>query len=164
MTRLPASGRLRPQATADSAFFWDAAAAGRLDIQRCTACQALRFPPGPACPHCHCLEWEAIRASGKGRLFSYTVVRHPVMPGFQGPAVVAIVELEEGVRMATNIDIDADSADDLVIGEPLEVFFLPQAEGWSVPQFRRVPRLPARQERERGEPLHSAERTARSDA
>jgi uncharacterized OB-fold protein len=137
MTGLPVSGRLRPQATADSAFFWDAAAAGRLEIQRCTDCAALRFPPGPACPHCHSLGWDAVSACGQGRLFSYTVVRHPPMPGFDGPAVVAVVELEEGVRMATNIDIDADSADHLVIGEPLEVFFLPQEEGWSVPQFRR---------------------------
>lgn len=137
MTGLPVSGRLRPQATADSAFFWDAAAAGRLEIQRCAACGALRYPPGPACPHCHSLEWAPISASGQGSLFSYTVVRHPPMPGFNGPAVVAVVELEEGVRMVANIDVDADSAGALVIGEPLEVFFLPQDEGWTVPQFRR---------------------------
>lgn len=163
MTGLPVSGRLRPQATADSAFFWEAAAAGRLDIQGCAACGALRYPPGPACPLCHCLEWKAVPASGKGRLYSYTVVRHPAMPGFDGPAVAAIVELEEGVRMATNLDIDPDSADDLVIGEPLEVFFLPQEEGWTAPQFRRAPRPPATGERERGKPPHPAERTASAD-
>jgi uncharacterized OB-fold protein len=135
VSRLPVSGRLRPQATDDTAFFWDAAAAGRLEIQRCTRCSALRYPPGPACPDCHSLGWEPVEVSGRGHLFSYTVVHHPPVPGFDGPAVVGVVELDEGVRLVTNLDLDP--ADTPVIGEPLEVFFLRQAEGWSVPQFRR---------------------------
>jgi uncharacterized OB-fold protein len=135
MSRLPTSGRLRPQITQDTAFFWDAAAAGRLEIQRCVECSALRYPPGPACPTCHSLTWEAVQVSGKGSLFSYTVVHHPPVPGFGGPAVVGAVELDEGVRLVANLDVD--SADDLRIGEPLEVFFLDQEEGWSLPQFRR---------------------------
>jgi uncharacterized OB-fold protein len=126
---------MRPQATPDTAFFWGAAREGRLVIQRCSACLALRHPPGPLCPHCHSLEWEAFPVSGTGRLFSYTVVHHPRMPGFTGPAIVGIVELDEGVRLVTNLAVDDPGS--LSIGEPLEVFFLGQEGGWSVPQFRR---------------------------
>jgi uncharacterized OB-fold protein len=135
VTGLPTAGRLRPQPTDDTAFFWDAAAAGRLELQRCQDCLAPRFPPGPACPDCRSLRWETVVASGRGRLFSYTIVHHPPVPGFGAPAVVGVVELDEGVRLVTNLDLGP--ADTPVIGEPLEVFFLPQADGWAVPQFRR---------------------------
>lgn len=135
MSALPTSGRLQPQSTSDTAFFWQAAADGRLEVQRCGGCSALRYPPGPACPRCHSLEWEPARLSGRGQLYSYTIVRHPLVPGFDGPAVVGVVELDEGVRVVTNLDVDPE--EDFRIGEPLEVFFLPQQEGWSAPQFRR---------------------------
>lgn len=129
------SGRLQPGMNEDTSFFWEAAAEGRLVIQRCSGCGQLRHPPGPACPSCHSLEWEGVQVSGRGTLYSYTVVHHPPAPGFDGPAIAAVIELEEGVRLISNIT-DADP-DTLRIGEPLEVWFLPQAEGWTAPQFRR---------------------------
>jgi uncharacterized OB-fold protein len=131
----PTSGRILPAMNQDTQFFWDAAAEDRLAIQRCSACGLLRHPPGPACPSCHSLDWEASDVSGNGTLYSYMVVHHPPAPGFSSPAIVAVVQLDEGVRLISNITgVDPET---LAIGEPLEVYFLPQQEGWTAPQFRR---------------------------
>jgi hypothetical protein len=119
----------------DTSFFWKAAAEGRLAIQRCSGCGLLRHPPGPACPSCQSLEWEPAEVSGRGTLYSYTVIHHPPAPGFDGPAIAAVVALEEGPRLISNIT--GTDPETLRIGEPLEVWFLPQAEGWTAPQFRR---------------------------
>jgi uncharacterized protein len=131
----PTKGRMQPAMNSDTQFFWDAAAEGRLVIQRCTACGRLRHPPGPACPQCRSLDWDTLESSGRGTLYSYTVVYHPLAPGFDDPATVVVVELEEGVRVVSNL-IEAEAAP-LQIGEPLEVFFVAQDEGWTAPQFRR---------------------------
>lgn len=132
---LPTKGRIRPAMSTDTVFFWEGAKRHKLLIQRCTSCGNLRHPPAPACPSCHSLDWDTIEASGRGRLHSYVVHHHPPMPGFDGPAVVVLVDLEEGTRLVSNIaDVQPDQ---LCIGEPLEVFFLDQEEGWTVPQFRR---------------------------
>lgn len=132
---LPVRGRLRPAMNQDTQFFWDAAAQGHLVAQQCTACGLLRHPPGPVCPACHGFDWTPQRLSGNGTLYSYTVIRNPPAPGFDGPAIVVAVDLDEGVRLVSNIG-DVDPAD-LQIGERLEVCFLTQDEGWTAPQFRR---------------------------
>jgi len=132
---LPTSGRIGPAVTKDTEFFWEGAKDHRLLIQRCTSCEELRHPPGPACPYCHSFDWEPTEVSGRGELYSYTIAHHPKPPGFDEPAVAVVVQLEEGVRLVSNLE-DACAAT-LQIGEPLEVFFLDQDEGWSVPQFRR---------------------------
>jgi uncharacterized OB-fold protein len=132
----PTSGRTQPAISPDTQFFWDAAAKEELRVQCCSACGRLRHPPGPACPHCLSLEWETRLLSGRGTLYSYTVLHHPLPAGFDQPAIVVVVEMEEGVRLVSNIA--GATAESLRIGEPLEVFFLPQAEGWTAPQFRRA--------------------------
>lgn len=132
---VPTRGRLQPAVNQDTQFFWDAAASGRLAIQRCRECGKLRHPPGPACPRCHSLAWAPTDVSGRGKLHSFTVVHHPPVPGFLGPAIIVLVDLDEGVRLVSNIG-GVDPAT-LVIGESLEVHFVPQDEGWTAPQFRR---------------------------
>jgi uncharacterized OB-fold protein len=132
----PTSGRTPPAIGPDTQFFWDAAAKEELRIQCCSACGRLRHPPGPACPRCLSLEWETRLMSGRGTLYSYMVLHHPLPAGFEHPAIVVVVELEEGVRLVSNIA--GVTAESLRIGEPLEVFFLPQEEGWTAPQFRRA--------------------------
>lgn len=132
----PVRGRPSPAASQDTEFFWQVAADRRLAVQACVKCGALRHPPGPSCPECLSLMWRTRDLSGRGTLYSYTVVHHPRAVGFDGPAVVVLVEMEEGVRIVSNVDeIDPDT---LRIGEPLEVYFVDQDEGWTVPQFRRV--------------------------
>lgn len=135
MPNAPTKGRPQPAFSTDTEFFWEGARHNKLLVQRCWDCQTLRHPPGPACPTCHSLDSEVTELSGRGTLYSYTVVHHPLPPGFVEPAIVGVIELEKGIRFVSNIvDVEPES---LKIGEPLEVYFLEQEEGWTAPQFRR---------------------------
>ena len=93
----------------DSQFFWDGTKAGELRIQRCNACGAKRFPPGPACPACGAYDRGYDVAAGTGTVFSYVVHRHPPVPGKELPIVIALIDLDEGVRMVGEV---VDVADD----------------------------------------------------
>ncbi len=97
------STRLAPTVTPDTAFFWEGVAEGWLLLQRCAACGRFRHPPRPMCPWCRSLEWKAVEASGRGTVFSFVMPAHPELPFMEYPYVVAVVELEEGTRMVTNI-------------------------------------------------------------
>jgi uncharacterized protein len=97
------SMRLAPSMTADSQFFWDGVKDGRLLIQCCTACGALRHPPRPMCPHCHSLTWDTLESSGKGTVYSFVMPRHPEFPFFDDDYIVALIELEEGTRLVSNV-------------------------------------------------------------
>jgi hypothetical protein len=126
--------RPRPARTQDTAFFWDGVAAGELRIQRCTRCRALRHPPGPMCPHCQSLEWDALVASGRGRVFSFVVVHHPPVPPFAYPNAIVLVELDEGTRLVSNL-VGVDPAD-VTIGMPVQVEFTRVDEELVLPLFR----------------------------
>ncbi len=106
-----------PAPDPESTPFWDSCREHKLKIVRCTSCGSTRFPPTSFCPKCQSADHEWIEASGKGRVFSWIVVRHPVpkdVYALDVPYVVALVELDEGVRMPTNIidclpeDVKAD--------------------------------------------------------
>ncbi|HZC70810.1 MAG TPA: bifunctional MaoC family dehydratase N-terminal/OB-fold nucleic acid binding domain-containing protein [Jatrophihabitans sp.] len=113
------SQTLRPVVSLDTAFFWAGTADGELRIQHCPACGRLRHPPGPMCPSCGAEKQDCIVATGRGTVFSYVVHHHPKVPGKQLPFVVALVELEEGVRMLGEL-IDVDPAA-VTIGMLVEV-------------------------------------------
>lgn len=100
--------RLAPTVTPDTAFFWDGLKEHRLRIQRCTDCGRLRHPPRPMCPHCNSLAWDAIDAAGTGTVHSFVMPRHPDF-GFAPPHIVALVDLDEGTRLVTNL-VDVDEA------------------------------------------------------
>lgn len=126
----------RPTADRDSAFFWEGLEAGELRIQRCTACHALRHPPGPMCPGCHGLSWDWVVSGGRGTVHSFVVHHHPPIPGFEPPFVVALVDLAEGTRLVANL---AGIAPDAVeVGLPVEVEFVrvEGEDGWTLPRFR----------------------------
>jgi uncharacterized OB-fold protein len=89
----------RPQVNRDTAYFWEGTAAGELRIQECGGCGALRHPPGPMCPRCGATRPGYVVASGRGEVYSFVVHHHPPLPGREVPFVVALVELEEGVRV-----------------------------------------------------------------
>jgi uncharacterized OB-fold protein len=115
------SFRLAPSMTTDTRFFWDGAKDGRLLVQRCGGCGTLRHPPRPMCPHCHSLEWEAIDASGRGTVYSFVLPRHPPLPFFDDGYIVVLVELEEGVRLVSNlVDIEPEA---VAIGMAVRVRF-----------------------------------------
>ena len=111
---------LRPVISHDTAFFWEGTAAGELRIQHCPACDTLRHPPGPMCLACGADKPDYVVASGRGTVFSYVVHHHPPVPGKTLPFVVALVELEEGVRMLGEL-IDVDPARGARSGMPVEL-------------------------------------------
>jgi len=126
--------RPRPAVNDDNRFFWDAVARGELRIQRCASCGKLRHPPRPMCPKCQSLEWDTIRASGKGTVHSYVVPYHPQLPMFPQPYIVVLVDLAEGTRLVSNlIDIAPEEAK---VGMPVELVMVEVEEGFSLPLFR----------------------------
>jgi uncharacterized OB-fold protein len=127
---------IRPMRNRDSAFFWDGTAAGELRVPQCNACGALRFPPGPACPECGAFDRGHVVASGRGTVFSYVVHRHPPVPGKALPIVIALIDLEEGVRMVGEVVGVAD--DEIAIGIPLTVDYRRVDDDLTLPFWRRA--------------------------
>ncbi len=112
-----------PRPTQVSAPYWEAARRHELAIQRCASCQRHVFYPRLNCPACGSRQLDWVTASGRGTVYTYTIARRPTHPAFAGrtPYVIAIVELEEGPRMTTNIvGCDPDSVQ---IGMPVEAAF-----------------------------------------
>jgi uncharacterized OB-fold protein len=122
----------QPVTDEDSRFFWDGVQEGRLLVQRCSGCSALRHPPGPMCPECLSLEWEAVEASGRGTVYAWVLSHHPTEPDGD-PRVVVLVDLEEGVRLVSNLrDLPwTEVRNDI----PVEIFF-DDVDGVRLPQFR----------------------------
>ncbi len=111
---------MKPVPDADTKPFWDGIAAGELRLQRCTTCGMAVFYPRAVCPHCLAAPLTWFTAQGTGRVYSYTVA-HRAYGEFadQAPFTVALVDLDEGVRMMTRI---VDAAPGVVeIGLPVEM-------------------------------------------
>ena len=126
--------RIKPPMTEDNGWWWEEVGRDRLPIQRCTACSTLRHPPRPMCPRCRSMAWDFIEAAGRGTLFSYTVLHHPQFPGYDYPLTIAIVDLEEGGRICTQL-VDCER-DDIKIDMPLEMFIHEDADGFKLPMCR----------------------------
>lgn len=126
-----------PIPDAESKPFWEACRARELRIERCAECGTPRFPPASLCPRCRSARHEWIKASGRGSVFSWIVVRHPVprdLYASEVPYVVALVELEEGVRMPTNIVGCEPEA--IRAGMAVEVVFEDIGGDVTLPKFR----------------------------
>lgn len=119
-----------------SAPFFDGARAGRLMLRHCTACDAWSFPVRERCPHCFAAKLEWRPASGRGSLYTFTVMHQVMNPGFASvvPYNVAQVDLAEGVRITSNVVGVGNDA--LRIGMALEVVFEEVGERVSIPKFR----------------------------
>jgi uncharacterized protein len=91
-----------PVPSRDDDYFWRAARESRLVARRCRECGALQHPPAPMCPHCQSLDFAIEELSGRGVIYSWIVSRHPSTPDSDS-RVVAVVDLEEGIRMVSNI-------------------------------------------------------------
>jgi len=116
-----ADGVLRPVISRDTEFFWQGTKVGELRIQRWG--ETLRHPPGPVDPGGDLdAKPDYVVARGTGTVYSYVVHHHPKVPGKRLPFVVALVELDEGVRVLGEL-IDADPAD-VHIGLPVRAVFL----------------------------------------
>jgi uncharacterized OB-fold protein len=111
-----------PQATPETQRFWDGTLENELRLQRCDECSHIYFPPRPFCPACACRSVTTFAATGRATLYSYVINQRP-HPAFDGPYAIAVVELEEGPRMMTNVVDVAQTPEALVLDMPLEVTF-----------------------------------------
>ncbi len=135
MGRMSEGRRARPQPTPETQHFWDGTRAGELRLQRCNACGKVYFPPRPFCPACAARDVAVFAASGKGRLYSY-VIHHRPVPGFTPPYAIAVVELDEGPRMMTNITGCPQTPEALQLDMPVEVAFEKLDDEITLPLFR----------------------------
>jgi uncharacterized OB-fold protein/acyl dehydratase len=129
--------RPRPAITQDNAFFFEGAREGKLLIQRCASCGRLRHPPRPMCSVCRSLEWDTVEASGRGTVYSFVVNHHPQVAAFDYPLVVALIELEEGTRLVSNV-VGVDRHE-VHIGMPVEVELVAFDDELTLPQFHPAP-------------------------
>lgn len=116
------NGKSKPKPTPETQHFWDGNKAGELRLQRCDACNNAYFPPRPFCPKCASRNVSVFAASGNASLYSY-VISHRPSPGFTPPYSIAVVELEEGPRMMTNIVGCPQTPEALELDMPLKVKF-----------------------------------------
>jgi uncharacterized protein len=125
-----------PTPEGDTQPFWDAAAGGRLLLRRCDDCGTTHFYPRPFCPRCWSGNVSWVQASGRATLYTWSVVHSNDLPPFgdRVPYVAAVVDLEEGPRMMTNV-VDCDAAG-LRIGMDLEVTFAQRTDDVTLPLFR----------------------------
>ena len=130
---MTAGARPRPEPRGEERIFFDAAARGHVGLCRCRAC-GRHFLPRVVCPFCWAQDPEAVDAAGTGSVHSFTVLHRAGMAGFEDdvPYVVALVELDEGVRLVSNVvEIDPD---DVRIGLRLRAVFA-ERDGVSFPRF-----------------------------
>ena len=132
---MPKFERMLPTPSPQTQHFWDGTKEGELRLQRCDACKEAYFPPRPFCPKCASRKVSVFKASGKGTLASY-VIHHRPMPGFKPPYSIALVELEEGVRMMTNIVDCEQTPEALQLDMPVEVKFQKFSDDITLPLFR----------------------------
>jgi uncharacterized OB-fold protein len=128
------SGRPVPQPSSLSLPYWEAAGRGELLYMRCDRCGTPFFPPAEACIHCQAEEVAWQRSTGLAAVYSYTVLHAAPSAGFPTPTVLAIVDVEEGYSMFTNV-VGCPPAD-VRIGMAVEVDFEPLTESITLPVFR----------------------------
>jgi uncharacterized OB-fold protein len=105
-----------PRMTEFTQRFWQGLSSGRFETTRCDDCGRLTFPPKPFCPHCWSKRISWVPVSGRGKLYSQTVV-HAAPAVFQDevPYRVGIVDLDEGVRIATRVLSEREPALDAMV-------------------------------------------------
>jgi hypothetical protein len=118
--------------------FWEAARDHKLVIQKCKDCDKYVFYPRIACPHCFSDELTWVQASGKGKIYTYSVVVSNAPSAFvqDMPYVIAVIRLDEGVQMLSNV-VDCNP-EEVTCDMPVEVTFQKLDEEFTLPKFRPV--------------------------
>lgn len=130
----PKPTRMRPPKGFDNAWWWDVVDKGEIPIQKCGDCGALHHPPRPMCNQCQGTSMDWVPACGVGKVYTYTIMHHPQFPGFEYPFIAALVELEEGTRLVSNV-VDV-APEDMYIGMPVEAFVEQVDDEMKMPLFR----------------------------
>ena len=115
--------RVLPDPTPETQHFWDGCKAGELRLQRCSDCKDAYFPPRPFCPKCGSRSVEEFKATGRGFLYSYVINYRPRPDLGTEPHSIAVVQLDEGPRMMTNIVGCPQTPEALKLDMPVEVTF-----------------------------------------
>jgi uncharacterized OB-fold protein len=125
-----------PRVDEESRGFWEALARHEFYLQRCAGCAQLRYPPRAVCPSCLSSEVDWVEMSGRGTVYSFTVTHQNHAPGFRErlPYVLAIIELEEGVRLMANVT--GCEPGDVRIGMPVFVEYEDVSDDITLPVFR----------------------------
>jgi uncharacterized OB-fold protein len=132
----PGTAKLLPALEGLSGQFYDFCRRGSLHFQRCSECRAWRHVPREMCAECGSWQWSWEPSSGRGVVFSWTVVARSLHPAFDDatPYAPVIVEMEEGVRLLSRVD--GVAPEDLAIDMPVEVAFDAVTEEITLPVFR----------------------------
>lgn len=125
----------RPRPAPESVPYWEAAKSHRLEIPHCNACGHYWFPPSRSCPNCLAADFTWTQVSGNGKVYSFVTFHRVYHPAWEGevPYVVALIELDEGPRLLSNIvGIEPDKVQ---CDMPVKVAFDDIAPGVSLPKF-----------------------------
>jgi uncharacterized OB-fold protein len=123
-----------PRPTALSRPHWDGCREGKLRVQRCDDCAHYVFIPQPVCTRCLGSKLSWVESSGLGTVYSYTTVHRPQRPEFAVPYVVAVVELDEGFHMLTNLV--GCRPEDVEVGMPVVATFQAITDEITLPYFK----------------------------
>lgn len=113
--------------------FWESVAQGETRMQRCSACETYRYPPGACCPNCLSLDAEWVPLSGRGRVLSWTTIHKQYLPAYPAPSTVVVVHLDEGPIMVTHFD--NEDVGKLRIDLPVSLTYSTHPDGYRLPKF-----------------------------
>lgn len=127
-----------PRPTPETEVYWQGCRKHELLLQRCTQCNKFQFYPRIICANCTSENLEWVKATGRGRVLTFTIVRRAVSEAYAAdvPYVVALIQLDEGPKMMSNV-VQCDP-ETLVVGSPVQVVFEDWSDEISVPQFRPI--------------------------
>jgi uncharacterized OB-fold protein len=135
---MTAPSRPVPQPSVETRRYWEGCKQRELWLPYCLSCEAFYFYPRPFCPACFGWQTEWRQTSGRGKVYTFSIQYRPQGPGFTPPYVTAIVQLDEGPRMLTNlVDIEPDP-EHVRCDMAVEVDFLELSDEISLPVFRPV--------------------------
>lgn len=120
----------------DTKEFWEGCKRHELLFQKCEDCGTFRFPPRAICPKCMSMNFKWIKSSGSGEVYTFSIVYQPFGPGWDIPYTVAIIQLEENIRILSNI-VEC-KPEDVKIGMKMEVCFDDVTDKITLPKFRPV--------------------------
>lgn len=130
------AGKRLPRPTPLTEAWWAACRGHELLIQHCSACGAHQFYPRSLCTTCGGSDLDWVRASGRGHIETFTVIRHPVSKAYapEVPYAIALVRLDEGPRMMASLN--GVAVEDVAVGMAVEVMFEQWTEDVTMPLFR----------------------------
>ncbi len=128
--------KLVPSPSLDTKPHWDGLNEHKYLLQKCTDCGRVRHYPRPVCDACFSMNVEWVAASGRGRIYSWTITHHPFHPGWKGdlPYILVTADLDEGVRM--NAQLRGADASALKIGAEVRIDYELAKEGLTLPVLR----------------------------